>query len=110
MADSLGKKLKGLFTMCKNKEEKAGIAADTGFEVLNDAPTVDTDENAGALSTSRGVKDETLTETPAAPNGEEIAASENIEDEAPETEPKTEKTHERVSQIAAEMNTKGYGL
>ena len=112
MADSIGKKLKGFF-MSKEKKDKADNSSageNAGFDVLNDAQAPEPDENRGALDGLDTPDGETLTEAPAA--SEEI--SEDTEEIKPEPEAKeevqAEKAHERVSRIAAEKNTKGYGL
>ncbi len=117
MADSIIKKVKGLF-MSKTKNKKA----DTGFDVLDDSQAPDSGSQAldadvigGGLGISMG---EMPTEAPAAAETLQApAASDDIsEDSEPEekTEPKAEvraeKAHERASRIAAEMNTKEYGL
>lgn len=118
MADSIGKKLKGLFMSNKNKNKKkkadtgsandstGSAGTDAGFGVLDDAQAPDADENTGALAGLGAPEEETLTEAPTASDG----ILENVEDEAPEPALKAEKTHQKVARIAAEMNTKGYGL
>ena len=112
MTDSIIKKVKGLFTMSKNKKKKAdtgSVKDNTGFEILDDALALDADKNKGSLDESGAIKEETIVEPPVASDG--ISENEEeIEEIKPESEPKTEKTHERVSRIAAEMNTRGYGL
>jgi len=132
MAKSIGKKLKGLFTMSKNKEKKTNIDvnadtgsvnadtgsvnADTGFEVLNDAPKPDAGIFDDVLGGLDAPKEETIVEPPMVSDDipektEEIEPeSEKIEPESKKIELKTEKTHEKVARIAAEMNAKGYGL
>ena len=88
--------------MGKNKKNKA----DNGFCVLNDALAADADEITDALDTLDTPEGEPVTEAP--------VESDSIPEKTVKTEPKAvvrkEKTHERVSRIAAEMNTKGYGL
>ena len=125
MAKSIGKKLKGLFTMSKNKEKKTNIDvnadtgsvnADTGFEVLNDAPKPDAGIFDDVLGGLDAPKEETIVEPPMVSDDipektEEIEPeSEKIEPESKKIELKTEKTHEKVARIAAEMNAKGYGF
>ena len=108
MADSIIKKVKGLF-MSKNKKKEADIGSaddNSGFEVLTGSQAADADVLEGGLDESGATEDKTLTE--AAVASEDIP--EKTEEIEPETAPKAEKTHEKVARIAAEMNTKGYGL
>ena len=109
MANSIIKKMKGLFKMSKDKKEKTNTGSvndNTGFCVLNDALAADADEITDALDTLDTPEGEPVTEAP--------VESDSIPEKTVKTEPKAvvrkEKTHERVSRIAAEMNTKGYGL
>ena len=113
MADSIIKKMKGFFTMSKNKGKKTDIDKDagsvngnTGFEIFNDSQAPDPGGVEGVLDGLGAPEEETTDEAPAASEG----TSEKTEEIKPETEVKTEKTHEKVSRIAKEMNTKGYGL
>jgi len=115
MANSIVKKMKGLFTMSKNKKKKADVAdtadtADTGtgFDILDDsqAPAAAADPNGGASDSLGAPKKEPIVEPPV----ESESIPEKTEEIEAETEVKKEKTHERVARIAAEMNTKGYGL
>ena len=104
MAKSIIKKMKGLF-MSKDKKKEADTNktdADPGFEVLNDAQAPDANENAGALDDQGVIEEETTVGVP--------VESDSISENKPESAPRAEKTHERVARIAAEMNTKGYGL
>ncbi len=98
---SIVQKMKGLF-MGKNTEKKA----DTGFEVLNDAPASDIDENEGVLDELGAIEEETTDEAPV----ESDSIPENEEETEVKAAPKAEKAHEKVARIAAEKNTKGYGL
>ena len=105
MADSIVKKVKGLF-MSKNKKKKADTDANKGFEVSNSSQAPDSDVFNDGFGDLVAPKDEQLTEAPM----ESDDISEKTEEIKPMPETKTEKAHEKVSRIAAEMNTKGYGL
>lgn len=118
MADSIIKKMKGLF-MSKEKKKtanKGGADADAGFEVLNDAQAPNADEITDAFDTLHTSEEKTLTEAAVASDGISENPAEikpDSEEELvkiPEPSPRAEKTHEKVARIAAEMNTKGYGL
>ena len=130
MAKSIGKKLKGLFMGNKIDNsskyriddapaadaDTGSVNADTGFEVLNDAPKPDAGIFDDVLGGLDAPKEETIVEPPMVSDDipektEEIEPeSEKIEPESKKIELKTEKTHEKVARIAAEMNAKGYGL
>lgn len=125
MAKSIGKKLKGLFMSKKKKNANISnvdfignpcIKSDNanknaGFDVLNSpsegdsgSQAADSDVIGDGLDISVG---ETVTEAPTEPE----EAPEKVEEvEAPTEEVRAEKAHERVARIAAEKNTKGYGL
>lgn len=98
MFNFIGRKLKGL-VMSKKKDES----------VSDNSQALDADENTDVLDAKDTPENEGLTEAPVVsdsiPEIEEEIAEEPVQMEA-----KAEKTHERVSRIAAEMNTKGYGL
>ena len=103
MADSIGKKVKGFFMSKKKKTDDGNADKNAGFGVLNSSQDTDSgsqaagsDEITDVLDTNGG---KTPTEAPVAPEPKEKIA-----------ESKAEKAHEKVSRIAAEKNTKGYGL
>ena len=110
MADSIGKKLKGLF-MSKNKKKKSKRIYDS----YSGSQPPGSDEIADMLSPINTMEGKTPTEAPVAPDEEsEEMASDEIESAIngllDDGIIRVEKTHERVSRIASEMNTKGYGL
>ena len=99
MTDSIMKKVKGLFMSKKTKVKETDGG---GFGVLNSSQAPDPAENSDKLDSRGASEGETLRE----PTG----ASDSISEKTEEIESKAEKAHEKVSRIAAEKNTKGYGL
>ena len=99
MAKSIANKVKGLF-MSKQKETEGN----TGSQAPN------TEDITDVLDTKDASEKETTVEAPVVSDGN----SENKEKTEPKPKVKkkvrAERTHERVSRIAAEKNTKGYGL
>jgi len=99
MAKSIIKKMKGMFVSKNNKSKKIPDS-DSGSQA------VDADIFDDELEELDTLNDKTIVEAPEA--SDEIKDIKDVKKEEPEI--KKEKTHERVSRIAAEKNTKGYGL
>lgn len=99
MAKNMVNKMKGLF-MSKKKKSKATPDSDSGSQAADPAEITDMlDTNGVEIPTadSEGFK------TP--------MDDEDIQDEVDEEpEVRAEKTHEKVARLAAEKNTRGYGL
>lgn len=99
MADSIIKKLKGLFMSNREKDES----------VSDSSQAPDIGGVVGGLDAKDTPEDDTPVEATVPPD-ETSEKTEDIEEIEQESEVKAEKTHEKVSRVAKEMNTKGYGV